>query len=180
MTSFWRYLRHAFCGFFAQPASPSSAGPHACSSVSVPNRHLPAHRLHPLRKIPSRTPEELGTIRIADRHVGGLQPASSPVSIPAHLCNGGGLGADPQAPGRIRRHSACVRPAVIWLLGGGPNAKASRQRRFLSRPWREPILGAPLLVRRMTSRVAAPLQQTSVTPLARGSFAGDPSVVGKR
>src|SRR5947208_2771779 len=121
------------CGFFASvPASPSSpSSPLLSESAPTPPS---SSSLTPSACVPF-PPRTLRSWDDQNRRPPlGLRPVLQPV-FPAHLCH---VGADPQAPGRLRRNCRLVRPAVQSGHGrGGPQSKGHpRRRRFLSSPWR--------------------------------------------
>src|SRR6266404_1963869 len=138
MTSFWLDLRHALRFLRLSPGFTFVAVLTLSLGVGANTAIFQLIYSIRLRTIPVKNPQELGTIRIADRHW-GFRPVFEPV-FPAHLCY---VGADPQAPGRLLRNSRLVRPAVQSGHGrGGPQSKRHPcQRRLLSRPGRRADFG---------------------------------------
>jgi len=139
MTSFWRDLRHALRFLRLSPGFTFVAVLTLALGIGANTAIFQLIDSIRLRTIPVKNPQELGTIRIADRHWGSGQFSSQYSQLTFAMWE------------QIRKRqegfakiAACPTSDSIWPPVGSPESQRySRQRRFLSRSWRRADSGAP-------------------------------------
>ncbi len=168
MTSFWRDLRHALRFLRLSPGFTLVAVLTLALGIGANTAIFQLIDSIRLRTIPVKNPQELGTIRIADRHWGSGQFSSQYSQLTFPMWE------------QIRKRQEGFAEIAVWsdqrfnLATGGEVRKAKGIRvsgDFFHVLGVEPILGRAssrfwggCSVRRMTIWVAASLEQTSVTP----------------
>jgi putative ABC transport system permease protein len=176
MTSFWRDLRHAFRSLRFSPGFTIVAVLTLALGIGANTAIFQLIDSIRLRTIPVKNPQELGTIRIADRHWGSGQFSSQYSQLSFAMWE------------QIRKRQEGFAEIAVWsnqgfnLATGGEvrNANGIRVSGDFFR-----VLGIqPLLGRLLGPEDDQPGCAMSVANISyafwQRNFAGDPSVVGKR
>jgi putative ABC transport system permease protein len=176
MTSFWRDLRHAFRFLRLSPGFTLVAVLTLALGIGANTAIFQLVDSIRLRTIPVKNPQELGTIRIADRNWGSGQFSSQYSQLTFALWE------------QIRKRQEGFADIAVWsdqrfnLATGGEVRKAKGIRvsgDFFHVLGVEPILGRLLGPEDDQPGCAASAANISYSFWQR-NFAGDPSVVGKR
>jgi len=176
MTSFWRDLRHAFRFLRLSPGFTLVAVLTLALGIGANTAIFQLIDSIRLRTIPVKNPQELGTIRIADRHWGSGQFSSQYSQLTFAMWE------------QIRKRQEGFAEIAVWsdqrfnLATGGEIRKAKGIRvsgDFFHVLGVEPILGRLLGPEDDQPGCGASAANISYAFWQR-DFAGDPSVVGKR
>jgi putative ABC transport system permease protein len=176
MTSFWRDLRHALRFLRLSPGFTLVAVLTLALGIGANTAIFQLIDSIRLRTIPVKNPQELGTIRIADRHWGSGQFSSQYSQLTFAMWE------------QIRKRQEGFADIAVWsdqrfnLANGGEVRKAKGIRvsgDFFHVLGVEPILGRLLGPEDDRPGCSASGANISYAFWQR-SFAGDPSVVGKR
>ena len=176
MTSFWRDLRHAFRFLRLSPGFTLVAVLTLALGIGANTAIFQLIDSIRLRTIPVKNPQELGTIRIADRHWGSGQFSSQYSQLTFAMWE------------QIRKRQEGFAEIAVWsdqrfnLATGGEVRKAKGIRvsgDFFHVLGVEPILGRLLGPEDDQPGCGASAANISYAFWQR-DFAGDPSVVGKR
>src|SRR5712664_4003010 len=176
MTSFWRDLRHALRFLRLSPGFTLVAVLTLSLGIGANTAIFQLIDSIRLRTIPVKSPQELGTIRIADRHWGSGQFSSQYSQLTFAMWE------------QIRKRQEGFAEIAVWsdqrfnLATGGEVRKAKGIRvsgDFFHVLGVEPILGRLLAPEDDQPGCAASAANISYAFWQR-NFAGDPSVIGKR
>jgi putative ABC transport system permease protein len=176
MTSFWRDLRHALRSLRLSPGFTFVAVLTLSLGVGANTAIFQLIDSIRLRTIPAKNPQELGTIRIADRHWGSGQFSSQYSQLTFAMWE------------QIRKRQEGFSEIAVWsdqqfnLATGGEVRKAKGIRvsgDFFHVLGVEPILGR--LLRPEDDQPGCSMSGANISyAFWQRNFAGDPSVVGKR
>jgi putative ABC transport system permease protein len=176
MTSFWRDLRHAFRFLRLSPGFTFVAVLTLALGIGANTAIFQLIDSIRLRTIPVKNPQELGTIRIADRHWGSGQFSSQYSQLTFAMWE------------QIRKRQEGFAQIAVWsdqgfnLANGGEVRKAKGIRvsgDFFHVLGVEPILGR--LLGPEDDQPGCSLSGANISyAFWQGNFAGDPSVIGKR
>jgi putative ABC transport system permease protein len=176
MTSFWRDLRHAFRFLRLSPGFTSVAVLTLALGIGANTAIFQLIDSIRLRTIPVKNPQELGTIRIADRHWGSGQFSSQYSQLTFAMWE------------QIRKRQEGFSEIGVWsdqqfnLATGGEVRKAKGIRvsgDFFHVLGVEPTLGR--LLGPEDDQPGCSLSGANISyAFWQRNFAGDPSVVGKR
>jgi predicted permease len=176
MTSFWRDLRHAFRFLRLSPGFTLVAVLTLALGIGANTAIFQLIDSIRLRFIPVKNPQELGTIRIADRHWGSGQFSSQYSQLTFAMWE------------QIRRRQEGFAEIAVWsdqrfnLATGGEVRKAKGIR--VSGDFFHVLGVEPILGRLLGPEDDQPGCGTSGANISyafwQRNFAGDPSVVGKR
>jgi putative ABC transport system permease protein len=176
MTSFWRDLRHAFRFLRLSPGFTLVAVLTLALGIGANTAIFQLIDSIRLRTIPVRNPQELGTIRIADRHWGSGQYSSQYSQLTFAMWE------------QIRKRQEGFAEIAVWSDQGFNLATGGEVRRakgirvsgdFFHVLGVQPILGKLLGPEDDQPGCAMSAANISYAFWQR-NFAGDPSVVGKR
>jgi putative ABC transport system permease protein len=176
MTSFWRDLRHAFRFLRLSPGFTLVAVLTLALGIGANTAIFQLIDSIRLRAIPVKNPQELGTIRIADRHWGSGQFSSQYSQLTFAMWE------------QIRKRQEGFSEIAVWsdqrfnLATGGEVRKAKGIR--VSGDFFHVLGVEPILGRLLGPEDDQPGCGTSAANISyafwQRNFAGDPSVVGKR
>src|SRR5258708_6677260 len=176
MTSFWRDLRHALRFLRLSPAFTFVAVLTLALGIGANTAIFQLIDSIRLRTIPVKNPQELGTIRIADRHWGSGQFSSQYSQLTFAMWE------------QIRKRQEGFAEIAVWsdqrfnLATGGEVRKAKGIR--VSGDFFHVLGVQPILGRLLGSEDDQPGCSLSGANISyafwQRNFAGDPSVVGKR
>ena len=176
MTSFWRDLRHAFRFLRLSPGFTFVAVLTLALGIGANTAIFQLIDSIRLRTIPVKNPQELGTIRIADRHWGSGQFSSQYSQLTFAMWE------------QIRKRQEGFAQIAVWsdqrfnLATGGEVRKAKGIRvsgDFFHVLGVEPILGR--LLSPEDDQPGCSLSGANISyAFWQRNFAGDPSVIGKR
>ena len=176
MTSFWRDLRHALRFLRRSPGFTFVAVLTLSLGIGANTAIFQLIDSIRLRTIPVKNPQELGTIRIADRHWGSGQFSSQYSQLTFAIWE------------QIRKRQEGFSEIAVWsdqqfnLATGGEVRKAKGIRvsgDFFHVLGVEPILGR--LLRPEDDQPGCSMSGANISyAFWQRNFAGDPSVVGKR
>jgi putative ABC transport system permease protein len=176
MTSFWRDLRHAFRFLRLSPGFTFVAVLTLALGIGANTAIFQLIDSIRLRTIPVKNPQELGTIRIADRHWGSGQFSSQYSQLTFAMWE------------QIRKRQEGFAEIAVWsdqrfnLATGGEVRKAKGIRvsgDFFHVLGVEPILGR--LLGPEDDQPGCSLSGANISyAFWQRNFAGDPSVIGKR
>jgi len=176
MTSFWRDLRHAFRFLRLSPGFTLVAVLTLALGIGANTAIFQLIDSIRLRNIPVKNPEELGTIRIADRHWGSGQFSSQYAQLTFAMWE------------QIRKRQGGFAEIAVWsdqrfnLATGGEVRKAKGIR--VSGDFFHVLGVEPILGRLLGAEDDQPGCGTSGANISyafwQRNFAGDPAVVGKR
>ena len=176
MTSFWRDLRHAFRFLRLSPGFTFVAVLSLTLGIGANTAIFQLIDSLRLRTIPVKNPQELGTIRIADRHWGSGQFSSQYFQLTFAMWE------------QIRKRQEGFAEIAVWsderfnLATGGEVRKAKGIRvsgDFFHVLGVEPILGR--LLGPEDDQPGCSLSGANISyAFWQRNFAGDPSVIGKR
>src|SRR6201984_2946343 len=176
MTSFWRDLRHALRFLRLSPGFTLVAVLTLSLGIGANTAIFQLIDSIRLRTIPAKNPQELGTIRIADRHWGSVQSSSQYSQLTFAMWE------------QIRKRQEGFAEIAVWsdqrfnLATGGEVRKAKGIRvggDFFHVLGVEPILGR--LLGPADGPPGCGISGADISyAFWQRNFAGDPSVIGKR